>query len=262
LSPKDKNAAVVASFVRQALDKKTTVAPFSVDDRYLIQNSYCYLQAFADARQIQKNSNYLFKKRFVRQFPVSALTIISNKNFYLVASGNKSSFALFSKKTGKALYDSGIDAVMPNGSKLTSNWFNAGNKMQLDGNKLQIKGRLTSLAESVISPLKTIVMRMFQLTIGKNRLVSKIVKRKLREKLITAAKQSSVKFARTILIGEKKIVLEDWISQMPKQLAVGRKASYNYIPSARYFQKAELDSAAISKKNQNRVVRSFDSRLL
>ncbi len=251
---KIKEADFVSYYLREALIKKTTIAPFSFDDRYLAYISYTYLQAYLDAKDKVSGMKLNFKTKY---FNKSGLFIF-NDNYFLVSSLNKgNSFKAFYKN--KAVYDSGI--ILENKNKYFSGYLNNPIKFCND-NSIKAEGHLNYINDMKMSPLKLILSRMFQATIGRSSLLSNFVKDKLRSILISKTKKSNIKYSREIIFKPNLKIIDIIYNAPVSKLAIGTKSSYNPIPSSKYFQKAELDNIPfkfdINKEGNIQITREFD----
>ena len=252
---KTKEADSVAYYLREALAKKTTIAPFSFDDRYLAYISYTYLQAYLDAKDKVLPMKLNFKTKY---FNNSGLFIFNN-NYFLVSNLNKgNSFKAFYKN--KAIYDSGI--ILEAKNKYFSGYLSDAIKF-CGENSIKAEGWLNYINDMKMSPLKLILSRMFQATIGRPDILSNFVKDKLRSILISKAKKSNIKYSREIIFDPNLKIIDIIYNAPISKLTVGTKASYNPIPSSKYFQKAELDSIPIklniNKKGNIQIIRDFDA---
>lgn len=242
----------VASFIRTAIEKKTTIAPFALDDRYLSYIMYTWLQAYVDAKE--PRSDFMFEKNFIKNFPEVGLYIFSNKDFYFIINYNKSCFKIFFKKNKKAFSDSGIE-VVKDGKKLTSNWLSK-NEVLFFKDKIEIEGRLYEIPKNIMTPGKSMALKTFQMTVGRQEHIGKFVKERLRDKVITKAKKSGVIFRREVSF-KKDITVKDFLSEK-LFFTVGSKSSYTFVPSSRYFQVSELDNEQRNGKKE--IIRRFNSQ--
>jgi hypothetical protein len=241
-------ANVISNHIKESLQNKSAVFPFSIDDKYLSYILYTYLQAYLDSNSFETNVQPKYKQTFSNFFPDAGIWIHSDKSIYLITNFKKGgAFKLFSKANKIAVYDSGITLKTIDGKKLTSGWLSNQNKMNISGNNLEVEGTFSEVTDNILTPSKNVLLRMFGLTLGRSEKIGLMVKEKLRNKLIAGANPSVIKFFRKISIDDKTIIT-DKISDVDKidELIVGSKASYIYVPSSRYFQISELNSLPIT----------------
>lgn len=247
LSKKNFMANVISNHIKESLKNKSSVFPFSIDDRYLSYILYTYLQAYLDSNSYEPSAQPKYEQTFSKHFPDAGIWIHSDKNIYLIANYKKGgSFKLFFKGGKTAVYDSGIIFKTIDGKKLTSGWLANKNKINISKseNNLEVGGTFSEVTENILTPPKNVLLRTFGLTLGRSEKIGLMVKERLRNRLITGAKLSHIKFFRIISVNGKTITIIDKISDVDKidELIVGSKASYIYVPSSRYFQTSELNT--------------------
>lgn len=98
------------------------------------------------------------------------------------------------------------------GTKLTSSWLTNKIGVNITENCLTVKGNFWEIYSNILSPTKNILLRVFQMALGRNEKISLIVKEKLRDKLITEANISLDKFIRKIVIDINAIEITDTIT--------------------------------------------------
>jgi hypothetical protein len=245
-------AKTISSFIRNALHHRSSISLSSMDDRYLSYISYTYLQAYLDSNDkiSAEESETPFKKNFVKEFTEAGLWIYSDANLYLISNYKKGgAFKAFFKTNNAPLYDSGIVIETIDGKKLTSCWLTNKISANIIENCLIVEGNLWEISSSVLSPTKNILLRLFQMALGRNEKISLIVKEKLRDKLITNANICQDEFIRKIIISRDTFEIVDTInisnSNDINRLFIGPKISLIYTPSSRYFQVSEIDNNSI-----------------
>lgn len=252
----DKSAASIASAIRSSLKDSNTIAPYSVDDRYLCYTSYVWLQAYLDSKNKLKNPKYRFQGHCTKNFAGARMLIISNSNFYIIINYSKGgAFSLYPKGNGSYINDSGISAIDDKNNQLTSSWI-ANNRIEMDKNSITIKGKLLKLNDVPMTTLRNIGLRSFAKTFGNSPKMSSLMKSALRKKLIVSSAKSNAGFARQFIIGEKSVKIIDSLfsGNRLKSVFLGEKHSNLFIPSSRYFQLQELGNkplefADIDKKS-------------
>jgi len=238
-------ANIIANHIKNSIKSRAPVSLFSLDDRYLSQLAYTYLQAHLDQNSYQTSERPRYTETFSRFFSEAGIWIYSDEDTYLIANCRKgANFKLFFKVDNTAVYDSGIAIKTVSGKRLVSGWLSDKNQACVSEASLEVKGNFAEPADDVLSPLKNVLLRLFGLTLGRIGRVGLLVKGRLRKKLITGASSAPVKFCRRVSVEAETIIVTDKISKTDEleQLLVGLKASYIYIPSSRYFQISELNS--------------------
>lgn len=247
LSKKISMANVISTHIKKSLENKSAIFPFSIDDRYLSNILYTYLQAYLNSRARESNDEDLkpkYEKIFSKIFSDAGMWIYSDKNIYLIANYKKGGlFKLFFKDNKTIVFDSGIILKTIDGTILTSNWLSNQNKMNIYGKILETEGYLSEVTDNILTPSKNVLLRMFGLTLGRSEKIGLMVKERLRNKLIESIKHYSFKFFRRISVGDEIITIIDKMTDVDKidELIIGLKTSYIYVPSSRYFQITELN---------------------
>lgn len=135
---------------------------------------------------------------------------------------------------------------------LTSSWI-AANSVNSSKTKLVISGKLWKTHSPVMSPIKSIGSRAFQLSVGRHPQVSQTVKNVLRKKLITNAKETNADFEREIIFSKNYLEVIDTVSSSDKikDIFLGEKYSNIFIPSSRYFHLGELNNKVLHFSSLN-----------
>ncbi|MAG08665.1 hypothetical protein CMO89_04275 [Candidatus Woesearchaeota archaeon] len=247
-------AGAVSSFVREAINKKEAVSPFSLDDRYLSYIAYNWLQAFLSAgKPSQKKQRQRFEENFSKDFKLSKIYILSNPCFYFIMNYDKGTFRVFFKKTGKGYTDSGVLVRSGSQSYILGLSGSAARFFYRD-NKLELKGSMRKLSKNVLAPGKNICLRLFQATIGRSGIASSFIKNRLRDMLVMKSRKTDIGFSREIYFLEDSIKVVDRLSnvRMPGKIVAGDKFSYLFVPSANYFQASDINNfpseASVTKR--------------
>ncbi len=240
-----KDAKSISQFIRKSTEKRKTILPNSLDDRYLSYIGYNWLQAFINARENKKikdkETKPRFQKVFTKNFKIAKIYIKSNEKFYFILNYDKGTFRVFSKGTKKAYNDSGILIEKEDETYITGLSGNV-TKFSEKDNHLIMQGYLKKLSKKSLTPSKNISLRLFQLTLGKSERISLNVKEKLRDILITKSKNTKRTFIREFYLYKNSIKVTDRIKGIKsvKKIILGKKFSYLFVPSANYFQRSEL----------------------
>jgi hypothetical protein len=266
------NAQLISYYVRKSLDQKTTIAPFSLDDKYLLYLSYTYLQAYLDANENAEVCTPIFNENFSKNFDHCGIYIFSNKNFYLIVNYKKGGVVkLIFKQNGRSLNDGGIIIQDLDKKNLTSCWVTIDNKISSVQEGLTISGYLRFILHNKITPWRNLFLRGFQMICGKSEYVSSKVKEILRNILILKTKKSLLNFGREISINEQRVRIIDEIDNYPtiNKLIIASKSAFIYGESSNYFQLSDLDFLPIiynrdalekfKDARKIRVIREYDA---
>lgn len=250
IADKDKSALLLTSAIRESL-KKQTYFPNSLDERYLSQILYTWIQAHMDSKN-KYSKDWLFKKNFNKDFENAGIYIFSNKNFYFVVNYKKSGvFKLYLKQKKKQVVDSGIFLKIRK-KRFQSAWF-GNSKFEIKNNRIKVSGNFVKYKSNKTSPFKYFLIRLFQYTFGRIEKIGLFVKNKLRDFLITKNKKERHWFERIIEFKNSKIVIIDTlkIGEIPYFIYYGGKIENIYVPSSNYFSISDLDTIFSHKKSNS-----------
>ncbi len=239
-----KAAGLIASMVRKSLQSYDSF-PNLFDDRYLTYVGYTWLQAYQDANpELDETTDNIisdhFSTSYSKNFAESGLLIRNDNYKYLVVNVKKGgSFRLYDKKTGRSYSDSGI-LVSSDGKWYTSGWL-AETEMTMGKDHIEVSGTMWKVPDKTLSPLSNVMLRLFQLTLGRSSFISLWMKERLRDLLITKTKPSSIRYNRKMRFEEgssELIKITDSISAEESAVSsmyVYAKDTHIYVPSSRYF---------------------------
>lgn len=225
--------------LRKALQEEKGIGPFNLDDRYLAYIGYTYLQAHQNFYNGELKSP-IYEEKFSQYFPESGIFIESNENFYIVGNLKKQGvFRIDFKKTNFSLKDSG--PIVYTKGKIYSPFLNPGSKIYSQDCYIT-EGYLLKIPFNKMTPLKNILLRLFQITFGRNKKISFLIKNILRGMLISYKKGGPIFLKRKIKVMEDKFVIEEEINSpyIIDKIGIGVENPYIFIPSSRYFQIQDL----------------------
>jgi hypothetical protein len=225
--------------LRKALQEEKSIGPYNLDDRYLAYIGYTYIQAHENFYNGELK-NPIYEERFSKYFSESGIFIESNENFYVIGNLRKQGiFRIDFKKSNLSLKDSGPIVYIK--GKIYSPFLNLNSRISIKENYIS-EGSLLKIPFNKMTPLKNILLRLFQMTLGRNKKISFRVKNLLRGMLISYKKGGDVFLRRVLKIMEDKITIEDEISSkyIIDKIVIGIENPFIFIPSSRYFQKQDL----------------------
>lgn len=234
----DAYASMLGSRVRHAFSTGNTITPSHLDDRYLCNMLYTYLQAFDDSRDSHPVPGIKeIKSNFFRE---SGLVIEKNPHYTLIVNLKKGGvFKVFSKDLLLAS-DSGFVGTLSNGKRVATQWLSS--QYTHMKNAYTVTGTCAVIPEERMTPFTCVLMRTV-LAVG-GEYASSMVKQFLRNRLITSHRELPIQFQRTITI-EDGIRVRDILQGKGtfESLHLVDHASLLYIPSSRYFQWNELSTS-------------------
>jgi len=259
----------LTQFCQEGLRRRTLINPHNLDDRYLLYNGYTYLQAELSSREVKLLRNikkpFSFELNYRKEFPECGLQVINTKNYFFITNLKKGgSFYFYSKPENKSISDSGIFATEVKEGKetyLTSSFLGTTERIELTEHHtlFKVSGHLNKIPSGTLKPAKNVLLRSFQLTVGRNEPVSRFIKEKLRDLLITPNRKSKTRFERSIKFLPDKVIIKDKIisSTSTKNVFVNCKQPVQYVPSARFFIFPEINSIPLETKEGKVLVREL-----
>ncbi len=247
--------------LRRAILEGKSISPSNLDDRYLAYIGYTYIQAHENFYKGEL-INPIYEEEFSKIFPDSGIFIESNRNFYIIGNLKKEgTIRIDFKNTLKSLRDSG--PIIYIGERRYASFLNPKLKISFNDG-YYVEGSLLKIPFKYMTPTKNLMLNLFQVTLGRNKFISFLVKKILRSMLISYKKGGPVNFKRKIIIKKDRVIIEDEINSPFKidKVIIGRENPYIFIPSSRYFQIQDLNNYFhIMKVNKNlvRIRREYDT---
>lgn len=235
-------ARKISSVLQKSIEDNCILSPKTLDERYLIQNGYTFLEASKQLKRRQflqgKESAQLPCSSFgQKHFPNAGIWIKSTSNFYCLINYKKGgAFYLYDrfKKTG--IYNSGI--LLWRGKKVyTSSYLSQQNEIELssDGKTISIKGRLKKIADYCPTSFRFVVLRIL---LGIARLVpwlTTVIKSAFRALLVSQKRVSSLYFERSFTIDNNILVKDKFSPGIFDKGQISGVLELVYTPSSRYF---------------------------
>ncbi len=239
------DALFVASTVRKTLITSNSF-PGLFDDRYLTYVGYTWLQAYMDSNpdldnKVEDKINNHFNKSFTRYYDESGLLIINDEDKHFIVNVKKGgAFRIYDKKRNKTFSDSGVLAAS-NGRWYTSGWLSAKGEHSISDNMITIKGNMWKVPDKALTTGRYILLRLFQITLGRSGFISLWMKERLRDILITKTKPSEMTYTRVITLKKDAVdllhIMDSIISRKHgiSGISVFAKDTQIYVPSSRYY---------------------------
>jgi len=219
------------------------ITPSHLDDRYLCYILYNWIQTglVTSPKNIAISVGEIY-------LPKSSLLRVVNKNFFLVANGNKGgSFRLY--RGGKSYYDSGLE-IDKMGKNLSTGILDLNNKVDFEKGCLRVQGFAKTIKEPLLGTKTSIVFNLWQVLFGWSGVLQTQIKSLLRKRMISYSKNSNVSFKRVITYEGKIVVVTDSVLGVSSRdtIVLGMKSAYNAVPSSKY---------AIQKKIRDDMLTPF-----
>lgn len=244
ISGENENALFISSVIRKSLLSKESF-PYIFDDRYMTYVSYTWIQAYHDANSdiddtIDDNIDTHFNISFKKYFPESGFFIKNDPDKHLVINTRKGgAFRLFEKKSRKTYSDSGV-LINSDNIWYTSGWLVKA-KDTISEDMINVAGNMWQVPDKTLTSFNNILLRLFQMTLGRMSLISLFLKEKLRDILITKTKPSDFQYLREICFDShqnKLIEIKDTVFSKKLSIStivINTNDTHIYVPSSRYY---------------------------
>jgi hypothetical protein len=238
------DAVLIASIIRKSLLNKNSF-PNLYDDRYFTYVGYTCLQAFTDANtdidgKVESSIDNHFSRPFRKYYKESGLLVINDVKKHFITNVKKGgAFRLYDKTTDRAYSDSGI-LIKSENKWFTSGWLSV-TENNISQNTISVSGNLWKVPDKNITPVRNILFRLFQISLGKSSFISLWIKERLRDMLITKTKPSGMRYNRTMYFkdySEELLRVKDSVNSGRKtvsSIASFAKDTHIYVPSSRYY---------------------------
>ena len=216
---------------------------FSIDDHYL---SHYFGPSYAMAATALESGDLQLKelpyqKEFVKYFKEAGLAVISQKNLYLIINLQKGGvFKLYAN--GKLLgNDLGYRIKEKNGKMYFSEFGNLAPQIKIatdNGIRIEIIKSFTSKKYILLNPAKKFILYILSSIFGIS--FRKIIK----TKALMDSKESKYVLQRVVEVSGQQVRIVDQIQPnlTNQQLIRHNSQSIKIIPSAKFFQKTELNN--------------------
>ncbi len=227
----DGYASFLADAVRTSL-ASTGFNPSHLDDRYLCNMLYTYIQAYKAC-----NPHPSKKVPNPRFFSESGLLVEDLTNYHFIANLKKGGIYTLFLNGDLIASDSGFLGNLTDGTLVTSQWL--GTSFLKTASGYVVTGSFVHVPEQTMTPFKTMALRA-SLSIG-GHYASDLAKTYLRRQLITQKKCIPVSFERIITLKDGIHIKDTVKGDIPfASLYLVDHAALIYIPSSRYFHQNEL----------------------
>lgn len=175
-------------------------------------------------------------------FKDTGIIIRGDKKYYsIIGISNGGVAKIFDKSESKQVFnDSGYVAKLQNGLHLTNQITNIGNTFSASANVIEFTVPFYQMVNVINTPTKTVILRLLNLTIMRNKLIGNCIKSIIIRMLITKKKKSPLYLKREITFNEEQITIKDVITNDQRinlrWLEAGRRFCGIHMASAGYFE--------------------------
>lgn len=242
-------ARTISLFVREVLRRGKGVSIFSFDDRYLTYVAYNFLEAFSyGTSQLHAVSDPVeasSKNAVFRNYPKAGFVVVNNRGFEGVVNTHRGGAFKFVFANGATVSDCGTMFMSKTNRLFHSGFWNDHAENLVEKNRIWIRGKFARIKDTPMSPLRNILFRAFQMTLGRMGRISLWLKNVLRNFLIMRPSREKIYYEREIEVKQNLIYIRDTISGPlgsvdVRTIFLGSRDSFLYTPSSKFFGPADL----------------------
>lgn len=242
-------AGKMSSVLRESIRNNCITHPETMDDRYLIQNGYNYLEAslqFKKRNPFNEDSagnlpSFSFNDKY---FPRAGFLIKSSPALYCIVNCQKGgAFYCYDRLEKISIYNSGI-LLRRKEKSYSSSWISGQNEIIIsqDNKNILIKGRLQKAAEHRPTTFRFVVLRIL-LGLGQFApYFTVFMKSALRNLLISRKNPSSFYFERSFNIDNNVLIKDRFSAGVFDKGHIGGIFEPAYTPSSKYFNNNLVNS--------------------
>lgn len=207
------------------------------DDRMCAHNVYIWLQSWEDYN-VTRPANINERENFFRYMPASGMIIKKTDKYYAVINTHKGGVFKAFNNNNCIASDTGIIGELENGKVVVSHLMNLKNKVNVEENKISIKGKFSFRRAKLSSPIKIIVFRIWLLLIG--RFKANLTRTIVQKLLITYKSHLNIPFKRDIILNDENIEVVDSFEKTTgfKRISAGSDATSIYVANSNVFQES------------------------
>ena len=232
------------------MEKKSfeKLTPSDQDDHYLFYRLSEYLEADEIKSVLPDNTKsewtFLSKTAFRKHFPESGLFVNKSDNFYLVVNMKKGgALRVYNVKTGHCLLKNNGWVGQLKDRLQTSLWYSEDHQIEMRNNEISIGGKGAFLTQKYFNSLKFIFFRLMTMLAGNYR-IAFLLKKIIRQLLITQKKKPGCSFKRVIQWNDKTVTVKDFIGyKKAVKIFYGGAFSVRYVPQSNYFEMSDLQNS-------------------
>jgi hypothetical protein len=216
LTAEIEEAAVLGDFMRHSISRHTTVTLDTVDEPNLVPmfNAYCWSAVLLESNDNRLHQNLpalpaVSDSIWRSRFSEAGLLIDKGEKHYTIISLHKGGVCYHFLKE-RSLINAGVVAQSSSGQYYSTQAYQPGNNIQLDGDSLTVTAPLIAMNKQLPAPSQFIILRLMNITIMRSLSLGNWVKKLIVRLLITGKKAASVSNRRTIHLGPDVVIEDNW----------------------------------------------------
>ena len=209
------------------------------DDRMCCHNVYDWLQAWQDYHP-PRPEPLNTRANFERWMPDCGMAVVKRDDYYAVANLNKGGVVKVLNEARCLASDTGIIAEIDDGRVIVTHLMDERHEVKVDpqGGGYQVEGVFSIRRRKISSPLKVIIFRCVNLTLG--RFFPNLLRSAVQKLLITGKPRTGYRFRRLLLFAQDGVsVIDEFPDGIPvKRLSAGSDATSIYVANSNVFQES------------------------
>lgn len=245
LAPELPEAAALALFMRNSIERRLTVTLEVMDGQNLIPffNNYCWAAVLADSNTAENvhavELPALALQPHRQVFREAGLVVDRGLEHYTIVSWHKGGVCYhFSRRGDRPLIDAGVVARAPDGNYYSTQGYRTENDIRLDQDTVVVTAALTSLNRRLPNTFEFMLLRLLGCSLMRSRRFAGWVKRVVARRLFTSRKVASVVNQRTVCFGPALSIEDRWqtSTQGFRRLEIKGPFSAIHMASQGYWQ--------------------------
>lgn len=230
-------ARALADWMRPAIRRQAPVTLSAIDTPNLspVFNNYCQALALAPGADPSHPASPAQPGR--HWMPEAGLLADIGPGHHTVISARKAVICHW-RDERMVLNDTGLVFRTDNGKHLTSQG-DQETAVELDGEHLSIKGRLTVRAMPLPNPYNVLILRLLAVSVMRVPAVGALVKRLIAGLLVSSRGKPAGRFTREIELGRDLAVADSWEPRGLKRVSVVEPFSVIHMASSGYWQRGD-----------------------
>jgi hypothetical protein len=230
-------AGVLADWMKPAIGRQAPVTLSAIDTPNLppVFNNYCQALALAPGSDSSDPPSPAQHGRRVMQ--EAGLLVDIGPRHHTVISTRKSVVCHW-RGNRMVLNDTGLAFRATNGRHLTSQG-DPQTDVELDGERLVIKGRLTERSMPLPNPYNVLILRLLAVSVMRIPAVGALVKRSIAGLLVRSRGEPAGRFTRIVELGPDLKVADRWEPRDLVRVSVDEPFSVIHMASSGYWQRGD-----------------------
>jgi hypothetical protein len=251
-------ANVISKYINLSISKNQSVSLDDVDNYnfYPLLNNYMFAYDNSNTHNVESKIKIPHEYTFNKYFIESGIYIYSNKNYYAICSLAKGGVIKIYSKINDLIFSNCGYWIKTESGFYSTHGYSKLIKYSINKKKVVINTPFKRINQQLMSPIKFILFRLYNLTLCKIPFFSKLLKKILVIALINKKKYyKSLNLHRIINFEFKKIIITDTIDNGPFEQSEFKFSDFTtiHMGSSKYFQNDELNKNLFVKNYQKRI---------